>query len=72
MTAAGYSPPPSHLSLEENKDVAIVVHLTCMYGEVLLIAPVSMLLAFKVVKEILIGVGGGADRVICKIAFRHG
>ena len=29
-----------------------------------------MLLAFKVVKEISIGVGGGADRVICKIAFR--
>ncbi len=29
-----------------------------------------MLLAFKVVKEILIGVGGGADRVIRKIALR--
>jgi hypothetical protein len=29
-----------------------------------------MLLAFKVVKEILIGVGGGANRVIRKIAFR--
>jgi hypothetical protein len=41
-------PPPSHLSLEENKDVTIVVHLTRMYGKVLLIAPVSMFLAFKV------------------------
>jgi hypothetical protein len=29
-----------------------------------------MLLAFKVVKEILIGVGKGGDRVIRKIAFR--
>ena len=28
-----------------------------------------MLLAFKVVKEILIGVGEGGDRVIRKIAF---
>ncbi len=29
-----------------------------------------MLLAFKVIKEISIDVGGGADRVIRKIAFR--
>jgi hypothetical protein len=41
-----------------------------MYSEVLSIAPVSMLLAVKAVKEILIGMGGGSDRVICKIAFR--
>jgi hypothetical protein len=41
-----------------------------MYSKVLSIAPVSVLLAFKVVKEISIGRGGGADRVICKIAFR--
>ncbi len=40
-----------------------------MYGEVLLTAPVSLLLAFKVLKEISIGVGGGAEQVICKIAF---
>jgi hypothetical protein len=40
-----------------------------VYGKVLSITPVRVLLAFKVVKEILIGVGGGADRVICKIAF---
>ena len=31
--------------------------------------PHKHVLAFKVVKEILIGVGGGVDRVICKIAF---
>jgi hypothetical protein len=68
MTSAG-CPPPSYLSLEENEDVTIIVHLTRMYGEVLLIAPVSVLLAFKVVKEIAIGVGGGADRVIHKITF---
>ena len=68
MSAAGC--PPSHLSLEENKDVTIVVHLTQMYDEVLLIAHVSMLLAFKVAKEISIGVGRGADRVIRKITFR--
>ena len=41
-----------------------------MYDKVLLIAPVSVLLAFKVIKEISIGMGGGADRVIRKIAFR--
>ncbi len=49
----------------------IVVHLTHMYGEVLLITPVSVLLAFEedlVVKEISIGVEGGADRVIHKSA----
>ena len=68
MTAAGC--PPSHQSLEENEDVTIVVHLPRMYGQVLLSAPVSVLLVFKAVKEISIGVGGGADRVICKIAFR--
>jgi hypothetical protein len=36
-----------------------------MYGEVLLITPVSMLLAFKVIKEISIDVGGGADQENC-------
>ncbi len=69
MTAAG-CPPPSHLSLEENEDVTIVVHLMRMYGKVLSITPVSMLLAFKVIKEISIGMGGGADQEILKIVFR--
>jgi hypothetical protein len=67
MSAAGC--PPSHLSLEENKDVTIVVHLTHMYDEVLLIAHVSMSLAFKVAKEISIGVGGEADRVIRSVSW---
>ena len=63
------APPPSHLSLEENKDVTIIVHLMCMYREVLSITPVSMLLAYKVIKDISIGMGGGGDRVIRNIAF---
>ena len=61
MTVAG-RPPPSHLSLEEKEEVAIIVHLMRMYGKVLSIASVRVLLAFKedlVVKEISIGMGEG-------------
>ena len=46
------------------------MHLRRMYGKVLSIAPVIVMLVLKVVKEISIGLGGGADGVIRKIAFR--
>ena len=61
------SPPPSHPSIEEKEEIAIVEHLTRVYDEVLSIAPVSVSLAFEedlVVDEI------GNDGVIRKSAFR--
>ena len=62
-------------SLEEKEEVAIVAHLTRVYGEVLSIAPVSVSLAFEedlAVEEVSIGGagGGGGDGVIRKSAFR--
>ena len=67
-------PPPSHPSIEEKEEIAIVEHLTRVYGEVLSIAPVSVSLAFEedlAVEEVSIGAGGGGgDGVIRKSAFR--
>jgi len=60
-------PAPSHPSLEEKEEIAIVEHLTRVYGEVLSIAPVSVSLAFE---EDLVVEEMGTDGMIRKSAFR--